>query len=127
MNDVSHNEVIDKLVSMEKKIGLIFEILDEKLDLAEFEKEIENQKKTAELLKKPIDQFYLSSRTVSYLQRGNIRSIADLVSLEEHEVANLKLIGDKAMHEIKKLVSVYNLEFGMREKVKKILINKKVF
>lgn len=55
-----------------------------------------------ELLKLPLEELDLSTRTINVLQEGGIKSLAGLVRKKEDDLMNLEGMGDKGIEEIKK-------------------------
>ncbi|HXE58111.1 MAG TPA: DNA-directed RNA polymerase subunit alpha [Gemmatimonadales bacterium] len=68
----------------------------------------------AERLRRPIDDFELSVRSVNSLKNSNIRTLRDLVGYTEDELLKVKNVGDKALSEIADLLRREGLNFGMR-------------
>jgi len=53
-----------------------------------------------------------STRTQNVLEKSNIKTIADLVSLKENELMNLEGMGEKGIKEIRKAIG--NLGLTLR-------------
>jgi len=64
-------------------------------------------------LERMIDDLGLSVRTLNSLKNSNIRTLKDLVELDEHELLDVKNVGEKAVGEIADLLQRENLRFGM--------------
>lgn len=69
--------------------------------------------KTA-LLGKQISSLDLSVKTENALRAANIKSVGDLVQMDEAEVAGIRNLGKIAAKELKKKLSDRGLSFGMR-------------
>lgn len=69
--------------------------------------------KTA-LLGKQISSLDLSVKTENALRAANIKSVADLVQMDEAEVAGIRNLGKIAAKELKKKLADRGLSFGMR-------------
>ena len=57
---------------------------------------------TAEALKRRIDDLDLSSRTVSALEKANIRTVGGLARKKEDDLLEIEGLGPKAIQEIKR-------------------------
>lgn len=68
----------------------------------------------AGLLRTPIDDLNLSVRSVNSLKNSNIRTLGDLVRLDEAAILKVKNFGKKSLEEIAELLSRENLNFGMK-------------
>ncbi len=64
-------------------------------------------------LERLIDDLGLSVRTLNSLKNSNIRTLRDLVELDEHELLDVKNVGEKAVGEIADLLQREGLRFGM--------------
>lgn len=67
----------------------------------------------AGLLRTPIDDLELSVRSVNSLKNSNIRSLGDLVRLDESQILKVKNFGKKSLSEIAELLGREGLNFGM--------------
>lgn len=65
-------------------------------------------------LLKSVDELELSVRSYNCLKNANIKTIADLVQKTEHEMLKTKNFGRKSLNEIKEILSLMGLRFGMR-------------
>ncbi len=68
----------------------------------------------ATMLSRPIAELELSVRARNCLDGANIRTLADLVSLSETEVMNLKNLGKTSLAEIKNKLTEHGLTLGMK-------------
>lgn len=75
---------------------------------------IEGDGERSTLLPKQISALDLSVRTENALRAANIKTIADLVQMDEAEVAGLRNLGKIAAKELKKKLADRGLAFGMR-------------
>ncbi len=75
---------------------------------------IEGDIERSVLLTKPITFLRLSVRSENALRSANIKTIADLVQLEEADVCNLGNLGKISAKELKKKLADRGLSFGMR-------------
>jgi DNA-directed RNA polymerase subunit alpha len=73
----------------------------------------ENPVFNANLLKS-VDELELSVRSYNCLKNANIKTIADLVQKTEHGMLKTKNFGRKSLNEIKEILDVMGLRFGMR-------------
>ena len=64
-------------------------------------------------LERLIDDIGLSVRTLNSLKNSNIRTLQDLVAFDEHDLKDVKNIGEKAVAEIAELLEREGLRFGM--------------
>jgi DNA-directed RNA polymerase subunit alpha len=108
-------------ISPEMAVGLAARILQDQLSLfvgfddSEDEKsdDIEKLPFDANLLKK-VDELELSVRSYNCLKNENIVYVGDLVSKTEGEMLKTPNFGRKSLNEIKELLSVLGLKFGMQ-------------
>lgn len=71
-------------------------------------------RRTAELLRTPIDDLELSVRSVNSLKNSSVRTLGDLVRLNENQILQVKNFGKKSLQEIADLLEREGLNFGMR-------------
>ncbi|MBI5026267.1 MAG: DNA-directed RNA polymerase subunit alpha [Nitrospirae bacterium] len=67
-----------------------------------------------ENLLKSVDEMELSVRSFNCLKNANIKTIADLVQKTEQEMLKTKNFGRKSLNEIKEILHIMGLHFGMR-------------
>lgn len=65
-------------------------------------------------LLKSVEELELSVRSYNCLKNANIKTIADLVQKTEQEMLRTKNFGRKSLNEIKEILQVMGLRFGMR-------------
>jgi DNA-directed RNA polymerase subunit alpha len=65
-------------------------------------------------LLKSVEELELSVRSYNCLKNANIKTIADLVQKTEQEMLRTKNFGRKSLNEIKEILTVMGLRFGMR-------------
>ncbi|MFW5829571.1 MAG: DNA-directed RNA polymerase subunit alpha C-terminal domain-containing protein, partial [Planctomycetota bacterium] len=65
------------------------------------------------LLNKPISSLELSVRSENALRASNIKTVADLVQMDEAEVNGLSNLGKVSVKEIKKKLADFGLSLGM--------------
>ncbi|MFW5882212.1 MAG: DNA-directed RNA polymerase subunit alpha [Planctomycetota bacterium] len=75
---------------------------------------IEGDVERSVLLSKPISYLRLSVRSENALRATNIKTIADLVQMDESEVASISNLGKISTKELKKKLADRGLSFGMR-------------
>jgi DNA-directed RNA polymerase subunit alpha len=66
-----------------------------------------------EALARPIDECGLSVRSVNSLKNSGINTLGDLVRHSEDDMLKVKNVGEKALSEIRDLLEVEGLSFGM--------------
>ncbi|MFC1842765.1 DNA-directed RNA polymerase subunit alpha [Candidatus Dependentiae bacterium] len=77
-----------------------------------------------ELLMKPIDELELSVRAHNCLINAGVKTILDLVNLQEEDVLKIKNFGRKSLNEVKASMKAFGLTYDMaikEEDIKKIL------
>jgi DNA-directed RNA polymerase subunit alpha len=67
-----------------------------------------------ESLGKPIEDLPLPARAVNALRNAEIALVADLVQKTDHDLTNVKNLGDKSIEEIKTVLASLGLSLGMR-------------
>lgn len=65
------------------------------------------------ILQMPVDELELSVRSHNCLRAANIRTIADLVRLEEPELLKFRNFGRKSLAELSEIIQQFGLHFGM--------------
>ncbi len=95
------------------------------INFDEFEEEqhqqeiVEEEVKAAErnrlkkILNTPVDELELSVRAHNCLKAANIKTLAELVSLQESELLKFRNFGRKSLAELGDVVVQFGLEFGM--------------
>ncbi len=74
------------------------------------EKKKEAKAEDEDVLKTPIENLKLSTRTVNALTKAHIKTLGGLVKKKEEDLKNLEGLGDKGIEEIKKILKKYGLE-----------------
>ena len=75
----------------------------------------EDDEKIKELLKTPVEELELSVRSSNCLKNANIRTIGDLTSHSEEDIAKTRNFGRKSLLEIKNKLDEWNLTLGMKD------------
>lgn len=75
--------------------------------------------KIRKILLTPVDELELSVRAHNCLKAANIKFLAELVQLQEHELLKFRNFGRKSLTELTEVVQQFGLDFGMD--VEKIL------
>jgi len=70
--------------------------------------------RTNALLLTPVSDFELSVRSRNCLSKMNVRCLGDLVRLTEHDLLSFKNFGETSLNEIKEMLRVKGLRFGMK-------------
>jgi DNA-directed RNA polymerase subunit alpha len=76
--------------------------------------EVIQQEKIKELLDQPIEILGLSSRPFNCLSQSSIKTLRDLVTKQDDEVANMRNLGKKSIEEIKEKLAEHNLTLNMK-------------
>ncbi len=87
-----------------------FEIEPEEEEVQEIDEEVLRIKK---LLKMNVDELELSVRSHNCLKNANIKTISDLVRLDESELLKFRNFGRKSLQEIQEILEKKGLYFGM--------------
>jgi DNA-directed RNA polymerase subunit alpha len=69
--------------------------------------------KLRKILLTPVDELELSVRAHNCLKAANIKNLAELVMLQEHELLKFRNFGRKSLTELSEVVHIYGLDFGM--------------
>jgi DNA-directed RNA polymerase subunit alpha len=75
----------------------------------------EEEERIKKLLETPVEELELSVRSSNCLKNANIRSIGDLTSRTEEDIAKTRNFGKKSLQEIKEKLSEWNLSLGMTD------------
>jgi len=91
------------------------ELEDEKIqqDVAEEEVKEAERNRLRSILNTPVDELELSVRAHNCLKAANIKSLGELVELQEQELLKFRNFGRKSLTELTDVVHQYGLEFGM--------------
>ena len=101
-----------------KKFSTKKEEIEEAPETAENEKSVEESGKEKEIdsLKVEVSALSFSTRTMNVLEKSKIKTIGDLVNMNEDEIINLEGMGEKGLKEIKKAIG----DFGLTLKQKQV-------
>lgn len=90
-------------------------IEDEPPSIESQEEELKNQErnKIRKILLTPVDELELSVRAHNCLKAANIKTLAELVQLQESELLKFRNFGRKSLAELAEVVLNSGLEFGM--------------
>ncbi len=75
----------------------------------------EEEERIKKLLDTPVEELELSVRSSNCLKNANIRSIGDLTSRTEEDIAKTRNFGKKSLQEIKEKLDEWNLSLGMTD------------
>ena len=75
----------------------------------------EEEERIRKLLDTPVEELELSVRSSNCLKNANIRSIGDLTSRTEEDIAKTRNFGKKSLQEIKEKLEEWNLALGMTD------------
>lgn len=75
----------------------------------------EDEERIRALLDTPVEELELSVRSSNCLKNANIRSIGDLTSRTEDDIAKTRNFGKKSLLEIKEKLKEWNLSLGMTD------------
>jgi len=99
-----------KIIKDHVQLFINFEIEPEEEETQEIDEEILRVKK---LLRMSVDELELSVRSHNCLKNANIKSISDLVRLDESELLKFRNFGRKSLQEIQDILDKKGLYFGM--------------
>jgi DNA-directed RNA polymerase subunit alpha len=75
----------------------------------------EDEERIRKLLETPVEELELSVRSSNCLKNANIKSIGDLTSRTEDDIAKTRNFGKKSLLEIKDKLKEWNLSLGMTD------------
>lgn len=75
----------------------------------------EEEEKIKKILETPVDELELSVRSSNCLKNANIRTIGELTSRTEDDIAKTRNFGKKSLLEIKEKLKEWDLELGMTD------------
>ncbi|GAB4174703.1 MAG: DNA-directed RNA polymerase subunit alpha [Calditrichia bacterium] len=99
-----------KIIKDHVQLFINFDIETEEEEAPQIDEEILRVKK---LLKMSVDELELSVRSHNCLKNANIKTIGDLVKLEEQELLKFRNFGRKSLSELYKILDEKGLHFGM--------------
>lgn len=67
-----------------------------------------------DVINRPLEDFDLSVRSRNTLEKGNIRTLGDLVRMTEEEMLRVENFGRKSLQEVGDLLKEHGLHFGMK-------------
>jgi DNA-directed RNA polymerase subunit alpha len=91
------------------------EVEDEEQQQVIVEEEVKEAERNRlrKILLTPVDELELSVRAHNCLKAANIKSLAELVQLQEQELLKFRNFGRKSLNELSDVVHQFGLEFGM--------------
>jgi len=106
-----------KIINEHIKYFINFDIIDEDepVPVENPEDEIKNAERNRirKILLTPVEELELSVRAHNCLKIANIKTLSELVQLEESELLKFRNFGRKSLSELHEIVDNYGLEFGM--------------
>jgi DNA-directed RNA polymerase subunit alpha len=99
-----------KIIKDHVQLFINFDIEPEEEEAQEIDEEVLRIKK---LLKMNVDELELSVRSHNCLKNANIKTIGDLVRLDESELLKFRNFGRKSLQEIQDILEKKSLFFGM--------------
>ncbi len=99
-----------KIIKDHVQLFINFDIEPEEEEAQEIDEEVLRIKK---LLKMSVDELELSVRSHNCLKNANIKTIGDLVRLDEAELLKFRNFGRKSLQEIQEILEKKGLHFGM--------------
>jgi DNA-directed RNA polymerase subunit alpha len=99
-----------KIIKDHVQLFINFDIEPEEEEAQEIDEEVLRIKK---LLKMNVDELELSVRSHNCLRNANIKTIGDLVRLDESELLKFRNFGRKSLQEIQDILEKKGLYFGM--------------
>ena len=82
-------------------------------DMVEEEVKEAERNRLRKILLTPVDELELSVRAHNCLKAANIRTLSELVQLQEQELLKFRNFGRKSLAELTEVVHQFGLEFGM--------------
>jgi DNA-directed RNA polymerase subunit alpha len=82
-------------------------------EVAEEEVKMAERNRIRKILLTPVEELELSVRAHNCLKVANIKTLAELVQLQESELLKFRNFGRKSLAELHEVVANYGLEFGM--------------
>lgn len=111
---VSPEDAIAEAAKIAKDHFTIFINFDEDAILGDDDID-EEEERIRKLLDTPVEELELSVRSSNCLKNANIRSIGDLTSRTEEDIAKTRNFGKKSLQEIKEKLTEWNLALGMTD------------
>ncbi len=111
---ISPEDAIAEAAKIAKDHFTIFINFDE--DTVGVEDDVdEEEERIRKILETPVDELELSVRSSNCLKNANIRTIGELTSKTEDDIAKTRNFGKKSLLEIKEKLKEWNLELGMTD------------
>ncbi|WGK68909.1 DNA-directed RNA polymerase subunit alpha [Candidatus Haliotispira prima] len=107
-------DAVAEAAKLAKEQYSVFINFDESLIVAE-EEVSEDELKVKKLLEKTVDELELSVRSSNCLRSAQIRTVGELVSWTEDDIAKTRNFGKKSLQEIKDKLASWGLNFGMTD------------
>ncbi len=105
-----------KILADHIKFFINFENLEEEQhqqEIVEEEVKAAERNRLRKILLTPVDELELSVRAHNCLKAANIKTLSELVSLQESELLKFRNFGKKSLAELGEVVVQFGLEFGM--------------
>jgi len=116
---VTAQESIQEAAAILQEHLMLFVNFEQMRREQEAQEVVEEEAKEAEksrmrrILFTPVDELELSVRAHNCLKAANIKSLAELVSLNEQDLLKFRNFGRKSLTELAEIVRVHGLVFGM--------------
>lgn len=105
-----------KILNDHIKFFINFEAYEEEqpqVEVVEEEVKAAEKNRLRKILLTPVDELELSVRAHNCLKAANIKTLGELVQLQESELLKFRNFGRKSLAELNEIVDVCGLEFGM--------------
>eukprot|EP01107_Rhizomastix_libera_P001126 TRINITY_DN11978_c0_g1_i1.p1 TRINITY_DN11978_c0_g1~~TRINITY_DN11978_c0_g1_i1.p1 ORF type:complete len:338 (+),score=-14.31 TRINITY_DN11978_c0_g1_i1:799-1812(+) len=105
-----------KIMNDHIKLFINFDALEEEQphhEAQEEEVKAAERNRLRKILLTPVDELELSVRAHNCLKAANIKTLGELVQLQESELLKFRNFGRKSLAELGEVVELYGLEFGM--------------
>ncbi len=105
-----------KIMNDHIKFFINFEALEEEApphEAVEEEVKAAERNRLRKILLTPVDELELSVRAHNCLKAANIKTLGELVQLQESELLKFRNFGRKSLAELSEVVEICGLEFGM--------------
>lgn len=105
-----------KILNDHIKFFITFDEYDEDIPVQESQEEevkAAERNRLRKILLTPVDELELSVRAHNCLKAANIKTLAELVQLQESELLKFRNFGRKSLSELGEVVEIHGLEFGM--------------
>lgn len=111
---IKPEDALSEAAKIAKEYFNIFINFDES-EIVYEEVEDEESIRVQQILNTSVDELELSVRSSNCLKNANIRTIGDLTSRTEDEIAKTRNFGKKSLQEIKEKLQEWNLSMGMTD------------